>query len=303
MDWSVLYDVKIFQQMLVVATPVLLAAQGEILIQRAGVLNVSIEGMATLGAAVGFLAAFKAGSNFAGIMAAMAAVALIGFVLAYASITLQAPQLTLGLALFIFSAGLGSLLYRLVVGLQSTAPRINTFDRPDRGVWFLSLPTPVYVVLGVAVLMHLFLFYTRWGLKIRAVGENPRSADLQGINVFAVRYATTICGAAIIGAAGAMLPMLLTGTFTDGMVGGRGWIALMLVILGRWQPLGAVLGGWLFGYVESVQYQLGLTMKAVPGQFLLMLPYLFVLLVAIRAYRGAAAPQALMRPYDREARG
>lgn len=302
MDFSLFVDTNVLQQMLVVATPVLLAAQGEILIQRAGVLNVAIEGMVSLGASAGFLTAHLAGSNGAGILAAMVATAMVGLVLAYAAITLRAPQLTLGLALFIFCGGLASLLYRLVVGLQFVPPKIPTYGA-GQGFWLLSLPAPVYLVLFTVLLLHAFLFHTRAGLRVRACGENPRGADLQGINVFAIRYATTVAGAAIIGAAGALLPMLLTGTYSDGMVGGRGWIALMLVILGRWQPLGAVLGGWLFGYVEAVQYQLGLTVKQVAPQFLLMLPYLFVLAVSIWAYRGAAAPQALMKPYDREVRG
>lgn len=302
MDWSTFLNANVFQQMLVVATPVLLAAQGEILIQRAGILNVSIEGMVALGASAGFLAAYTTGSNWVGILVAMGATAVLGLILAYAAVTLQAPQLTLGLALFIFAGGLASLLYRVVIGLQFVPPQLTTFAR-GKGFWLTSLPTPVYAVLGVVAVMHIFLFHTRLGLRIRAVGENPRGADLQGISVYQTRYATTIAGAAIIGAAGALLPMMLTGTYSDGMVGGRGWIALMLVILGRWQPLGAVLGGWLFGYVEAVQYQVGLTFKAIPPQFLLMLPYLFVLVVAIRAYRGASAPAALMKPYDREVRG
>lgn len=292
MDWTRLFSLQILLQMLIVAAPVLLAAQGEILIQRSGLLNVSIEGMMGLGAAVGFLVAYKAGSNAIGLVAAMGAVALAGLLLAYAAIALHAPQLTLGLALFIFLNGLASLLYRIVIGLQFSAPRIET----------LGPALPVVLVLAVAAVSHLFLTSTKWGLWVRAAGENPRAADLQGIPIFAVRYASTIAGSAIIGAAGALMPMMLTGTYTDGMVGGRGWIALMLVILGRWQPLGALVGGLLFGYVEALQFQLGITLKWLPPQALLMAPYLFVLIVAIRAYRGASAPQALMRPYDREMR-
>lgn len=303
MNWSLLIHPDLIGQMLIVATPVLLAAQGEILIQRAGILNLSIEGMCVLGAAVGFLVANMTGMNVAGLLAAMMAVAFIGLVLAYGSITLQAPQITLGLALFVFSSGFASLLYRIVIGLQFMPPKISTFSGHSGDFWLLSLPMPVYVVLGLSLLLHVFLFHTKWGLWVRGCGENPRALDLQGINVFAVRYATTVVGAAIIGAAGALLPMMLTGTYGEGMVAGRGWIALMLVILGRWRPLGVVLGGWFFGYVEAAQFQLGLSVKQVPSQFLLMLPYLLVLVAAVLAYRGAAAPRALLKPYDREQRG
>lgn len=291
MDWSVLFDSGVLRQTLVMATPVILAAQGELLIERSGVLNVAVEGMMALGAALGFLAAHASGSNAIGLLAGMAAGAGMGLLLAYAAVSLRAPQLTLGLALLVFGAGVGALLYRIVVGLQFVPPQVRTFGTG-----------PVYVVLGLAILIHLLLFHTPLGLRLRACGENPKAADLQGVSVFGVRYGATVAGSLLIGAAGALLPMMLTGTFSDGMVAGRGWIALMLVILGRWHPLGVVLGGWLFGYVEALQYQLGLTVRSVPSQFLLMLPYVFVVLVAVRAYRGAAAPRALMRPYDREAR-
>lgn len=301
-DASVLIQPNVLRQMLLFATPLLLAAQGEILIQRSGILNVAVEGMMALGASVGFLVAFSAGSNWAGILAAGAAAALLGLILAYAAVTLQAPQLTLGLALFIFASGFASLLYRLVIGIQFVPPKITPFSAGG-GHWLTSLPLPVYLALGVAVVVYIVLFHTWWGLRLRSAGENPRAADLQGVNVFAIRYISTVVGAAMVGMAGALLPMMLTGTYSEGMVGGRGWIALMLVILGRWQPFGAVVGAWLFGYVEALQFQLGLTFKQVAPQFLLMLPYVFVLVVAIRAYRGASAPAALMVPYDRERRG
>lgn len=306
MDWSLLIDPSVLALTLVVATPVLLAALGELLIERSGVLNVAIEGMMALGAAVGFLGAYLSGSKAAGIVAAMAAAAVLGLVLGYACITLRAPQLTVGLALFVMAVGLSSLLYRLVVGLQFVPPQIPTYgsgvEEAGGPGWLFSLPGPVYMMLLATLLTHVLLFYTPLGLRIRASGENPRAAESQGVSVFAIRYAALLAGSAMIGAGGALLPMMLTGTYTDLMVGGRGWIALMLVILGRWTPLGVLLGGLLFGYVEALQYSLLLKVRFIPSQFLLMVPYLFVVLVAIRAYRGAQAPQALMKPYDRELR-
>lgn len=307
MEWAVLIDPGVLRQTLVVATPLLLAAQGELIIERAGVLNVAIEGMMALGASVGFLAAHESGSPTAGLLAAMGAAGVLGLALAYGAVTLRVAQLTLGLALFVLGSGLASLLYRAVVGLRFVPPQIGTFAGLQvapalPGGWLAALPGPVYAVLALAVAVHLALFHTPLGMRVRACGENPRAADLQGVRVFALRYGCTVAGSLLIGAAGALLPMLLTGTYSDGMVAGRGWISLMLVILGRWLPLNVVLGGWLFGYVEALQHRLALTVRAVPGQFLLMLPYLAVIVVAIRAYRGAAPPQALMRPYHREAR-
>lgn len=303
MDWSTVIGADILRLTLVVATPTLFAALGELVIERSGVLNVAIEGMMALGAALGFLGAYLSGQNLVGILTAMAGAALIGLILGYACITLRAPQLTVGLALFVLAVGMASLAYRLVVGLQFVPPQIATYGGAGAEGGLAGLPGPTYALLALAALVHLFLYHTPAGLRVRASGENPRAAEGQGVPVFTVRYACLLAGSALIGAGGALLPMMLTGTYTDMMVGGRGWIALMLVILGRWTPLGVVAGGLLFGYVEALQYSLLLRVKAIPSQFLLMVPYLFVILVAVRAYRGAEAPQALMRPYDRETRG
>lgn len=292
---------------LTVSAPCVLAAQGEMLIERSGTLNVAIEGMMALGAVAGFLGAYLTGSNVTGVLLAMAAAAVVGLIMGYAVITLRAPQLTTGLALFVLLSGLSSLLYRVVVGVRFVPPKIPTFGGlgPASSAswpWILRLPVPVYVVLLVVFMAHVFLFYTPAGLRLRACGENPRAAEGQGVDVFLVRYLSLVAGSTFIGAAGALLPMMLTGTYTDMMVGGRGWISLMLVIFGRWLPWRILLGGLIFGYVEGLQYSLLLRVKTVPSQFLLMVPYLFVVVVAILAYRGAQAPKALLKPYDREAR-
>lgn len=309
MDLLILVDSHVLSQALIVATPILLASQGELLIERSGTLNLSIEGMTTLGAVVGFLIANSTGNNYLGILAAMLAVGSAGLVMGYLAISVRASQLMAGLALFVFLMGLSSLLYRLVIGLLFVPPQIQTFSgmlndgSTFPGDWLFKLPGPVYVVFLVVVLVHLLLFKTTIGLRIRACGENPRAAEVQGIPVFTVRYVTLFLGSVLIGAGGALLPMLLTGTYTDGIAGGRGWIALILVIFGRWYPFRALLGGLLFGYVEALQYSLLLTVKVIPSQFLLMVPYIFVILIAMRAYGGAQqAPKALMKPYDREMR-
>ena len=149
----------------------------------------------------------------------------------------------------------------------------------------------------------MFLFRTPLGLRLRAAGENPRAVDTLGIDVFVLRRAATVAGGLLIGAAGAYLPIALTGTFNDNMTAGRGWLALMLVIFGRWRPAWALLGALLFACVESLQFKLALGTKLIPPQFLLMLPYLFAMVVLVWIYRGAKAPAALAVPYDREARG
>ena len=294
---SAIFSVAILLESLILTAPVLLAALGVSVNERAGVLNVSTEGLATFGSAVGFLVTLKTGSHLLGIVAAAAAGAAAGALLGYGAITLKAPQLILGLTLLVLFTGVSSLLFRAVVGIPILAPQIDVLTRGPIGI-----PWPVFYVLAGAGMIHLFLFKTRWGLRLRAVGENPRAADLQGINVSLVRYVSTSSGAALIAVAGALFPMLITGTYTGDIISGRGWIALMIVILGRWRPLNIVLGSWLFGFIDALRFRLTLRIDFIPQQFVLMLPFIIVILASIGVYRGATAPHALMKPYDRETR-
>jgi general nucleoside transport system permease protein len=305
-------DLQLWQQMLVYAAPLIIAALGEMIIERSGILNVGIEGMMLVSAVVCFVAAFETGSTVAGIAAGMAASGLLALVLAYYSIGLGGSQITVGLGIYVLGIGLSSLLYRVVFGVRLTPPRVATLA-PLRWPGLAALPVLgpilfhqnvlVYVALLLVPLMYLFLFKTPLGLRLRATGENPRAVDALGIDVFALRYGATVAGGLLIGLAGGYLPLVLTGTFTDNMTAGRGWIALMLVIFGRWVPHVALLGAFLFAYVEAFQFKLAMGTKAIPPQFLLMLPYLFAMAVLVRIYRGAKAPRALTVPYDREARG
>lgn len=305
-------DLQLWQQMLLYAAPLIIAAMGELLIERSGILNVAIEGMMLVAAVACFVVAFQAGHAWWGIAAAMAASALMALVLAYYAITLRGSQITVGLALFVLGTGLSSLIYRVVFGVRLTPPRVATLgplpvpllsDIPVLGPVLFQQNALVYLALLLVPAVHLFLHATPLGLRIRATGENPRAVDALGIDVRALRYGATVAGGALIGIGGAYLPLTLTGTFSDNMTAGRGWLALMLVIFGRWQPGWALLGALLFAYVESFQFKLAMTTKLVPPQFLLMLPYLFAIAVLVRVYAGARTPRALAVPYDREARG
>jgi simple sugar transport system permease protein len=309
---NLLADVQLWQQTVVYAAPLILAACGELLIERSGVLNIGIEGMMLVGAAVGFIVAVQAGSLSAGVAAAMAAGGLLALVLAYYSVDLRGSQVTVGLGLFVLGIGLSSLLYRVVFGVRLTPPRVATLpalpipglaDLPIVGPILFRQNAMVYAALLLVPALHLLLFKTPLGLRLRAAGENPRAVDTLGIDVAMLRRAATVAGGLLIGAAGAYLPIALTGTFNDNMTAGRGWLALMLVIFGRWRPGWALVGALLFACVESLQFKLALGTKLVPPQFLLMLPYLFAMVVLVWIYRGARAPAALAVPYDREARG
>ena len=305
-------DAQLWRLTVAIAAPFVLAALGELLMERVGILNVGIEGMMAVGAAVAFLVTFATGSLVVGIGAAMLAAALMALVLAYYGVTLRASQITVGLGLLVLGLGLASLLYRAVIGVRTAPPRITTLGAlpvpglsqvPVLGEVLFSQNLMVYAAFLLVPLVHLVVFHTPLGLRLRACGENPRAADTLGVNVFGLRYASAGLGGLLIGAAGAYLPLAITGGYSDGMVGGRGWIALMLVIFARWSPLSILLGALLFAYVEALQFKVALLTKAIPTQLLLMLPYILALLVLIRIYRGAQAPAALTVPYDRESRG
>ncbi len=312
MTLDLLIDRQLWQQMLVYAAPLIIAAMGELITERSGVLNVGIEGMMLVAAVVCFVVAFETGSVVAGMLAAMAAAGLMALVLAYYGVTLRGSQITVGLALYVLGIGLSSLIYRVAFGIRLSTPRAPTLgalsvpvlaDIPVLGPILFQQNVLVYVAVLLVPAVHLFLFHTPLGLRLRAAGENPRAVDALGLDVTALRYGATLTGGLLIGLGGAYLPLALTGTFSDNMTAGRGWLSLMLVIFGRWQPGLALLGAFLFAYVESLQFKVAMATKLVPPQFLLMLPYVLAVVVLIRIYSGARAPRALAVPYDREARG
>jgi simple sugar transport system permease protein len=309
MTW--LFDAELLHLSVAVMVPFVLAALGELVMERAGILNVSIEGMMALGASVGFLGAFFSGRALVGLLVAALAVSVMALVLAFFAITLRADQITVGLALLVLGVGLGSLLYRVLTGLRPAAPLVPTLPAiplpglsslPGVGEILFQHDALAYLALLLIPFTYWLLFATTPGLRIRACGENPRAADSQGVPVNALRYATTIAGGALIGLAGAYLPLAITGGYTDGIVGGRGWIALMLVIFGRWQPGWVALGCLLFAYVEALQFKLTTLSRGIPSQLLLSLPYLLAIAGLVSVYRNARVPAALGLPFDREER-
>ncbi len=311
MSWELLVDPSLFRLAVTMSVPLVLAGCGELLMGRSGLLNVAIEGMVTLGALVAFLAGFATGRTDIALLLAALSGSAVGLVLAAYAVLGRRDQVTVGLALYVLCLGLASLLYRVVVGVRLTPPRVAPLPEvalpglerlPFLGEVLFRQHALVYAAGALVLLLHLFLFRTAWGLRLRSVGENPAAADTVGVDVSALRLGASVAGGALIGLGGATLPLTLTGTFTEGIAGGRGWIALMLVIFGRWRPHGVLFGALLFAYVEALQFKVALVVRAIPPQFLQMLPYAFAILVLVRAHRGAEAPEALGRPYDREAR-
>jgi len=291
--------------------PYVLASQGTMLGGRTGLFNVAQEGIMLVGASVGFLGAYRFGSLLYGVLLAMVVGGLFGLALAYFTTTLKMDQFVIGLALFFFGVGLSTLLYKFVVGVTLQPPLIPTLKGvpipvlsqiPILGEVFFNQNLLVYFAVLLSIFLYYLLYKTSFGLELRAVGENPKAADSLGVNVVRMRYATAIVGAMLMGMAGAYLPMVYTGTFTEGMVQGRGWIAIALTFFGGWSPHLIFLGSLFFAGVEALALRVQIGGFGIPYQFLLTLPYIATILVMMFAFRWVRAPAFLGQNYDREKR-
>jgi simple sugar transport system permease protein len=291
--------------------PYVLASQGTMLGGRTGLFSVSQEGIMLVGASVGFLGAYLFDSLLYGLLLAMLVGALFGLALAYFTTTLKMNQFVIGLALFFFGLGLSTLFYKLVVGITLQPPLIPTLKSvpipglnqiPILGDILFNQNWLVYFAILLSVFLYYLLYRTSIGLELRAVGESPKAADSLGVNVSLMRYATAMVGGMLMALAGAYLPMVYTGTFTEGMVQGRGWIAIALTFFGGWSPHLILLGSLFFAGVEVLALRVQVGGFGIPYQFLLTLPYIATILVMIFATRWVRAPAFLGQNYDRERR-
>ncbi len=289
-------------------TPILYAALGEILTERAGVLNLGLEGLMLVGAMTGFAAASTFMNPWAGFAAAMLAGAVLGLGFGVLCIHLRANQVVSGLALTVFGIGLSGFLGKSLLGRPLTTP-FSTIklpvlgDLPFIGRIFFQQDAMVYLSYLLIPLFWYYIFRTRPGLHLRTVGENPRAADTLGVNVQRIRYIYTTLGGALVAAGGAYLSVAYVPSWLENMTAGRGWIALAVVIFSGWNPLYATAGAYLFGGLSSLTLYVQAFGTRVPSHFLGMVPYVFtilVLIVASRGRRGGASPAALGVPYDSE---
>lgn len=291
--------------------PFVLASQGTMLGGRTGVFNVAQEGIMLVGAAVGFLVSYITGSNLVGALAAMLAGGLFGLILAYFTTTLKMDQFVVGLALFFIGTGLSSLLPKIVIGVTLTPPLVPTLPEipipllssiPILGPVLFKQNILVYISILISIALWYALYRTNMGLSMRSVGENPKAADALGINVVSNRYITTIIGGMLMGLAGAYLPMVYTGTFTDLMTKGRGWIAIALTFFGAWSPLPILFGSLFFAAIEVLSFRFQVGSSIIPYQFLTMLPYIATIVVMIFTFGKSRVPSFLGQNYDRERR-
>jgi simple sugar transport system permease protein len=305
-------EFAVLAQLTVVAmVPYLLASLGTMLGGLAGVFSVSQEGVMLLGASIGFLVSYGTGSSTVGVLVAAAVGAAFGFALGWATTALRLDQFVVGLALFFAATGLAGLLYRIVIGQTATTPLVDTLPRLDipllsdiplLGTALFSHNLLVYLAALLAVSLWFFLYRTRAGLNLRSVGENPKAADSLGIPVVRTRLWTTAAGGALMGVAGAFLPLVYTGTFTEGIVGGRGWLAIALTFFGGWRPQFIVAGALFFAAMDVVALRAEVSGIDIPSQVLLVIPYVATLVVMVFAFRWARVPEFLGRNYDRESR-
>ncbi|HHW07234.1 MAG TPA: ABC transporter permease [Clostridia bacterium] len=292
------------------ATPIALAAQGETLSERAGVLNIGLEGVMLNGAFAGVVGAYYTGSPWLGLLCGMLAGALTSLILAVASITFRANQIVIGAAINILAMGLTGVLFRAMFGLDQQVT-VNSFkaypipflsDLPVLGPILFQQNPLVYLGYILVPVLTVVLFRTHWGLAVRAVGEEPQAADTAGISVTGTRYLTVLLGGAIGGLGGVSLSLGHLNLFAEGMVSGRGFMALAAVIFGRWHPVGAVLAALFFGGADALQLRMQSLGWQVPYEFMLMLPYVLTLLTLGIFAGRASQPKALGENYAREAR-
>lgn len=291
-------------------TPLLYGTLGEIYAERSGVMNLGVEGMMITGAVVAFAVSLHTGNPWIGVLAAALAGGLLALVHAFLSITLRANQVVSGLALTMVGLGVSALIGRQFVGVPLPCPLTPTpipvlCKIPIVGPMFFSHDPLVYLSLLLAPMLWLFLFYTRTGINIRSVGENPSAADALGVNVYLIRYACVFFGGLLSGVAGAYLSVAYAPAWIEGMTAGRGWIVIGLTIFSMWNPLRALLSAYLFGGVAALQYRL--QPLGISPNLLAMLPYAFTIVALLvgtseRIRKRVGAPSALGKPYVREER-
>jgi ABC-type uncharacterized transport system permease subunit len=292
--------VPLLASAIALATPLLLAALGELVTERAGVLNIGVEGLVLTGAFVGMLGCHASGSPIAGMVAACTAAAAVGALFALWVVVLDVDQVVAGAAVNLLALGVTGVAYRSFFGVTGTALTVATFEPlhigPDLAVLApLRQPAPVYVALALVPVLWLLLFRTRFGLRLRAAGEAPDAAESLGVRVEALRWVAILVGALLAGAAGGYLALAYSNTFVEGMSAGRGFIALAIVVFGRWRPLGVLAGALVFGVANAMQFQLQAAGVVVSYHLLLMLPYVLTLTVLALASGARNAPAALGR--------
>ena len=290
-----------------IATPLIFGVLGALICERAGVLNLGIEGIFVAGAMAGWLAVYLGAGVWGGVLVALATGALFGLLHAVLTVVLGLSQHVSGIGITLFATSASYFTYRTALPDVTSPPRIVPFqpiaipglsDLPFIGpALFQQTPMTMLALLLVAVVAFV-LYRTPLGLAIRAVGDNPASVEAQGLSVRGLRIGAVVVGSALMALGGAFLTMSAFDAFFFGMVNGRGWICIALVVFASWQPGKALLGALLFGAFDAFQIRLQAEIgQVVPGQVFLMLPYLLSIVALVVVARRADYPRALLQPW------
>lgn len=300
-----------------IATPLALAAIGGTICERSGIVNIALEGIMLIGAFFGTAVVIATGSPWLGVVAAVVAGVAVSSIHAVASINLRTDQVVSGTAINLLALGITGFLMQLWYGHPGTTQPIRvlrpvfSFVSPGGGaldeVWrwvngvFLSHTPIVYLAIIIAVVAQWALFHTRWGLRLRALGEHPRAVDTAGVSVYRGRWVAVLMSGALAGLAGANLSIEQVGVFQENFTNGRGYIALAANIFGRWTPVGSYLASLLFGFADALQIKLQPFRDVidVPPEFFLMLPYVLTVVVLAGVMGRAVGPAAVGEPYKK----
>ncbi|MEM1484380.1 ABC transporter permease [Oscillospiraceae bacterium PP1C4] len=291
------------------ATPLLLAALGLVFSERAGIVNIGTEGFMLAGALLGTVGSYYSGSVWVGALLAIATSMLFALVFAFFTVTIRASQIVVGTAMNIFAGGFTITLNRLFFGTATKLPTIDVFNKtpipllsklPLIGEPLFNQSIPVYLAFLAVPVAWFVLQKTNIGLKTRAVGENPKACDTVGINVFRVRYGAILFSGLMAGFAGAFISMGQLTFFTEGMVAGRGFMALAVCVFGNYTPVGVMIAALLFGAGDALQYRLQALNMGIPYQFLVMLPYLITIAALCTLVRKSNKPASSAVAYCKE---
>ncbi len=309
---TTLFDVGFFAALIRIGTPLILATLGELYSERSGVLNLGIEGIMLLGAMVGFTAAYFTGSLWLGVLAALVTGAIAGLLMAFLAVVLGVSQHVSGIGTTLLASGLAFFFYRLTFGQPSSPPNIVPFatvpipllsDIPVLGPILFNQAPLTYIALLAVPATAFLLYRTPWGLDLRTVGENPRAADAAGVSVWGMRTQALVIGGALMGMAGSFLSISQFNAFTFGVISGRGWVAVALVVFGQWSPWRCAAGALLFAALEALQLRLQAhNVLNLPYQVFLMLPFVMTIVAMALVSRNARAPAALLVPFRKEER-
>ena len=293
------------------AVPLLFIAIAELYSERAGMVNIGLEGLAAVGALGGFMLAFTTGNVWLGILCGALAGALVNMVYAFATITLCANHTVYGMAVNLLAPALASFIYRVYFGTGSSLMQITLMpgvgipvlkDIPFVGPLLFDQTPMVYLAFALVIFTMIFFNKSKAGLNYKAVGEHPKAAATLGINVIGVKYLSCLICGALAGMGGAYLTTCYSTTYTEGIVSGRGFIALAAVIFGRWTGGGVLVACLFFGLCDALQIRLQVTNVGVPYQFFQMIPYIATVLVLTLVGSKKSGPKANGLPYRKEER-